>query len=185
MAAKKKTIGQMTPEELEAIFLDGVEGDGAQKRIKALIKRLGEANERADAAEEALGTARETATTEARTAADTEWQSKLDSQREDMALARLGVADDESVFQLRRAHGQLPEQDRPPLSDWVKTLQKDEAARKDLSPVTLAALAIKQGGAPNLSGGADTPQPIDERAIQAAFGEGQAAVDKLLARFPA
>jgi hypothetical protein len=193
-----RTIHNMSVDELESIFIHDEDGKPAANRIKALVKRLHDANQRATALEEQIATgsstweekiatAREEAATEARTAAETDWTAKLAEKDEALALSNLDIRDDDTVHLLRRDHARLPEEGRPALADYAKQLKTDPAAREGKSAALLAGLGIEKGGAPSLSNGAGKPGEIDAAAIRDAFAKAASdpnAVRDLIARMP-
>jgi hypothetical protein len=190
----KPSVAEMTVEELEAVFLVEGDGEGAAKRIKALVKRLHAANERARLAEEAAAAAgsesegKTSAAVEAakkagRAEADTEWQAKMAARDEDLALARLGISDEDTIHLLRRDWERLPEKGRPTIAEHAKALQSDAKAREGKSAALVAGLGIRTGGAPSLSSGADKAGELTAEQILSAFSDGGKGVSEMLSRF--
>lgn len=71
--------------------------------------------------------------TRAHAAEKTGWET-------DRAVLALGFTDPEGLDVAKHLHGRLPEKDRPPLPDWLKSFQADPTkAPKALSPYFSAA----------------------------------------------
>jgi hypothetical protein len=193
-----RTVHTMSVEELEGFFVHSDDGEPAQKRIRALVKRLHEANQRAAQLEEQIATdateveakiaaAREEAALEARTVTEADWTAKLAEKDEQLGLSALGIHDEDTIHLLRRDYARLPEEDRPALADYAKQLKTDEKAREGKSPALLAGLGIEKGGAPSLSAGAGKPGEIDANAIREAFAKASSdpnAIQQLISRMP-
>jgi hypothetical protein len=189
-----RTIFDMSEEELLAVYANPEDGEGASRRIKALVSRLHAAiesgkaeREQREQLEAGLEARLEAAKTEALEAANTGFERQLATRDEDLALSRIGITDPDAVMLLRRKYETLPEDNRPALADFAKRMKEDPKARKaaQLSPTLEAALGTKPSEGPSLSEESGDPGEVNVERVQAAFAGGREEVDKMLARFRA
>lgn len=110
------------------------------------------------------------------TAATTAW----DSER---AVYQLGITDPEAIEVARHLHGRLPEQDRPPLADWLRAAKDDPTkAPRALSPYLTSAPA--PATTPSTPQAAPSPavSATGQRPAAVAPAAGQGALDAVQIR---
>lgn len=148
---------------------------------RAALARVSEVEAELAAATKRIGTA----DTLAKRVGELEGELKLE--REDRAVDRAvygsGITDPEGVDQVRYHYGRLPEKDRPPVSDWLKSVTADPAkAPKSLQPflpaaagkasTATAATTRATGGATGAAAGsAGNGAPMSAEAIKAIRAE--------------
>lgn len=167
-----------TMEEEIELMLAGVEGDGAQKRIRSLVRHkhalMEEQRKQAEAHAAALAAAEKRVTdleathAAALTQARASWQAEA---AQDLALADLGVVTPFDRDTLRRAHATAhPDAAKAPALDaWAKATRDDPEALKAQPASVQAILAGKPGG-----NGKPLP-PDPDRGTRKAAGAGLTA----------
>jgi hypothetical protein len=173
---------RLSEEEFLAAFSRDDDSAGVKQRITSLVRRLKEAESALEQAETGHSAALESARADARKAADDEWGAKMAARDEDLGLSRLGIVDEDAIVLLRRDHGRLPEQGRPPLVDYARRLQTDPEARKDKSPSLLAGIIKGQGQIPDTGAGTSKSGPLDENAVRAYFARGADGVKEMMSK---
>lgn len=88
------------------------------------------------------------------------YTSAASSWEAERAVYQLGITDPEAIEVARHLHGRLPEQNRPPLADWLKAAKEDPGkAPKALVPYLAQPAAPAAPAAPAPASPAPSPSP--------------------------
>ena len=76
------------------------------------------------------------------------WDSERQAWDAERAVYQIGITDPEAIEVARTLHSRLPEKDRPPLPDWLRSVKEDPSkAPKALTPYLTQPAAAAQPAA--------------------------------------